>query len=212
MSTALERAALHAVSTRCTAAEAVAWFAPGTPPDGQVIGYALSPSAASWVRVHDDGAVERVDAAGNALAEAYEMVLFDGERELRWLRTPDGRGIAVALGEEPARLPDGDPASATPPRRAKGTVRRRLDGVATPHSRAGWTTLSRSRRRHAPAHLPGTFPERARIEVEVVEYVIKDEHGNLDVVESRTVGLRSVTSETAPGRTAVTTSQEGATA
>ncbi|WP_405107980.1 CRISPR-associated protein Csx19 [Micromonospora sp. NBC_01405] len=211
MTTAPAGPALHAVrpAKPLTAVEAVAWFAPGTPPGRQVIGYTLSARAASWVRVHGDGTVEDVSGTGDTLAEAYEMVLFDGERELRWLRNPDGRGAAVALGEEPARLPGGEPAGATPPPQRGDTQLRLLAEEPRAHARAGWTTLHSDR--YATAHLPWALTDDTRLAIEVVEYLVEDKHGNLDVADTRTVGLRPVTAEAAQFVTAATTGQEGTT-
>ncbi|ASW55508.1 hypothetical protein CIK06_16995 [Plantactinospora sp. KBS50] len=188
---------LHAVRAAhpLRAAESLAWFTPGTPPGKEIVGYTLSARAAVWLRVGPDGTVQAVD--GDPLAEAYEMLLFDGDRELRWLRTPDGLGRAVAVGEDPASLPPGDDvtvdqrpgrdlAAATP--RRGDTQRRLLAGEAREHERTGWTALAG--RRMATVALPMPFPGTGRwIAVETVEYLVEDGHGNLDVADSRTCRL-----------------------
>src|SRR5690606_16560810 len=94
-------AVLHTVraTTPLTAAAAVAWFAACTPTGSDVIGYLFAARRAAWVRVRPDGQVEGADAVTDLLTEAYELVLFDGRRELRWLHTSDDKGTAVALGE-----------------------------------------------------------------------------------------------------------------
>ncbi|MFE9187801.1 CRISPR-associated protein Csx19 [Micromonospora haikouensis] len=187
--------ALHAVRAvdQLTAADAVAWFASNTPPSGRVIGYALSARAATWLRVGSDGAVETTGSPGGVLAEAYEMVLFDGERELRWLRSPDGRGTAIAVGENPADLPPGDDVTADPPpRRGDETHTRLLAGRPHPHDRTGWTVLRSER--YAAAHLPVPATGGDVLVVETVEYLVEDEHGNVDVADTRTIGLRATTS------------------
>lgn len=220
MTTTEVDAFLHAVraSQPLTAAEAVAWFLPGTPPGRQVIGFVFSPRSARWVRVHPDGVVEAADASGDLLDEAYEMLLFDGERELRWLRTPegsafgernappDGQGVAVALGEDQSTLPDGEPCPATQPdgqqrtaaplpRRGEPQIRLLADR-ARPHPRDGWTTLWSGR--YAAAHLPASFADGEQVGIEVIEYLVEDDHGNLDVVDTRTVRLCTVPTMAAP--------------
>jgi hypothetical protein len=208
-----EGAALHAVRAAepLTAADAAAWFAASPAPGRQVIGYALSARAATWLRFGPTGAVETVDAAGDVLAEAYEMVLFDGERELRWLRTPDGRGPAIALGEDPAGLPPGCSVTADPPPRRGDTHTRLLAGAPHAHPAPGWTTVRGNR--YSAAHLPVTVHDGAVLTIETVEYLVEDEHGNVDVADTRTVGLRATTLRAADAVTAATTtSRERTTA
>lgn len=203
-------AILHAVSAtgRLTAAKAVAWFAATTPPGRQVIGYALSPRAAFWALVRPDGTIEQVASgatgggaarpagnsdpdrsdSGGVLAEAYELVFFDGDRELRWLRTPDGGGKAVALGEDPATLPPGEDVTAQPAHRRGHTQFRLLAGTASAHTRPRWTTLRGGR--YATAHLPCQLPDRCdTLRIESVEYLVEDSDGNLDVADTRIVCL-----------------------
>ena len=215
MNAVMDGSVLYAVRAAdvLTAAAAVAWFAPGIRPGRGVIGYILSARAATWIRVRPDGTVETASAADDPLREAYEMVLFDGDRELRWLHSSAGRGPAVALGEDQTALPAGTAVSADPPPRRGDIHTRLLAGVPRPHSKAGWTTLDRSRQRYAPAHLPWTFTDGDLLAVEFVEYHAEDEDGNLDVVEARTIGLRATTLTEVRTVTAATkTSQEMTTA
>ncbi|KXK58949.1 hypothetical protein AWW66_26895 [Micromonospora rosaria] len=203
-------AALHAVraAENLTAADAVAWFTPGTPPGRQVIGYTLSARAATWLRIDPTGAIEvAAGTAGDVLTGAYEMVLFDGARELRWLRTPDGRGPAVALGEDPASLPDGSEVTADPPPRRGDTHARLLAGTPAAHDMAGWSTLGSQR--YAAAHLPVTFTGGDVLTIETVEYLVEDEHGNLDVADTRMVALRSTNKEAVRAVAVTMTGQEG---
>lgn len=184
---------LHAVraAVPLTAADAVTWFVPGTPPGGQVIGYVLSARAATWIRVRPDGTVETAHATHDALDEAYEMLLFDGVRELRWLRDRDGRGPAIALGENAAALPVGKKATAEPPPRRGDSHTRLLAGTPGQHEMAGWMVLRSGR--YATAHLPYTFTDGDLAAIEFAEYYIEDEHGNLDVVDVRVIGLLTTT-------------------
>ncbi|HEY0697586.1 MAG TPA: CRISPR-associated protein Csx19, partial [Micromonospora sp.] len=177
----IQGAALHAVraTDHLTATDAIAWFAPPAPSRREVIGYTFSARSATWLRVGSDGTITAVGTPGDPLAEAYEMVLFDGERELRWLRTPDGRGPAIALGEDRSALPLGTDVFAEPLPRRGPTQTRLLAGVARPHDTAGWTTLASDR--YASVPLPVPFTDGTTIAIETVEYVVEDEHGNLDV-------------------------------
>ncbi len=181
-------AVLHAVrADALTAAEAVAWFAPDCPPGSEVIGYVLAAGFASWVRLRADGTVEAASLGGDVLAEAYELVLFDGHRELRWLRSLEGRGPAVALGEVPTGLPPGEDVTPDPPLRRGDVQARLLAGVPRPHQRPGWTTLASER--YAAAHLPYPFRDGDVLQLEVVEYLTEDVHGNVDVGETRLLRL-----------------------
>lgn len=197
---------LHATAAAdpLTAADAMAWFTCAAPAGTEVIGYTLSPRAATWVRVGTRGTLEHPGGTGDVLDQAYEMVLFDGQTELRWLRTPDGRGRAVALGEDPAALPAGTTIAADRPLRRGDVHTRLLAGTARPHPVAGWTTLAGER--YSPAALPGSFADGDTVAIEIVEYLVEDDHGNLDVVDTRTIRLR-VASPT-PGQATNTTEKE----
>ncbi|MBF9129147.1 hypothetical protein I0C86_09170 [Plantactinospora sp. S1510] len=213
MTTNQDGAVLHAVraTNLITAADAVAWFAPGTAPGRQVIGYTFSARAAAWLRVRSDGTAETVPDTVDVLSEAYEMVLFDGERELRWLRAPDGLGPAIAVGEDPARLPLGDAVTANPPpRRGDAHQTRLLEGDPAPHEVAGWTTLRSTR--YASVHLPVTSVAGTALTVETIEYLAEDEHGNLDIVDTRTLGLRAIPMAQVQVRTAGSTTGRERTA
>lgn len=184
-------AVLHTVRAThpLTATEAVAWFSPGAPPEGEVIGYLLTTRSAAWVRIRPDGTAEGADPDSDLLSEAYELLLFDGQRELRWLHTAEGRGTAVALGETPAALPPGDAVTDDPPLRCVGVHTRLLAGSISRHEREGWVTLDGER--YATAHLPYAFDRKEIMQIEVAEYVTEDTHGNVDVADTRLVRLRT---------------------
>lgn len=190
---------LHGVRAEqpLTAADAVAWFtrAPGPASgDAPVIGYALSARTATWLRVTPEGGAEPAPGQGCPLSDAYELVLFDGARELRWLRDPPtrdapSRGTAVALGEDQARLPAGiDVGDGREPKRGP-CVRRVLAGAPTPHPATGWVTLRSER--YAAAVLPLDYSTGDVLVIDSVEYVAEDDHGNVDVLDARLVGLRA---------------------
>lgn len=172
-----------------TSAQAAAWFTAGTPAGAEMIGYTLSARAATWIRVRPDGAVQHVDGPDDPLAEAYEIVLFDGDRELRWLHTVDGRGHAVALGEDRSTLPtQGTELTAEPQPRRGLCQTRLLAGRPLPHAVTGWTVLASSR--YAEAALPLTYRSSDALVIDTVEYLIEDDHGNADVIDTRIAGLR----------------------
>lgn len=212
MNTGSQTAALYArrAAGPLTAADAVAWFAPGTPSGRQVVGYALSARAATWLRVRQDGTVETAGDADSPLADAYDLLLFDGERELRWLHGHAGTGTAIAVGEDREALPPGDDITADPAPRRGATHTRLLAGDPHPHDRPGWTLLRSER--YASVGLPSTCGNDEELTIETVEYLAEDEHGNLDVVDSRTLGLRAVPLAAVRVVTAVTTTGRERTA
>lgn len=189
MTTEATDTVLHAVCATdpLTAADAVKWFTTHTPPGAEVIGYLFAARAAAWVRIHPDGTVEGADPDTDLLAEAYEMVLFDEQRELRWLHTAGGRGTAVALSETLAALPPGDDVTGDPPPRRVGVHTRLLAGSLSPHERDGWVTLGGER--YATAYLPYAFDGKEIMQIEVAEYVTEDAHGNVDVADTRLIRL-----------------------
>lgn len=182
-------AVLHAVRATdpLTAAEAVAWFTPGASPGAEIIGYLLAARSATWVRIRPDATAEGANPDADLLAEAYEMVLFDGQRELRWLHTSGGRGAAVALGETPTGLPSGEVITDDPPLRRVEVHTRLLAGSLSPHTREGWVTLGGER--YATAYLPYSFDGKELMQIEVAEYVTEDAHGNVDVADTRLIRL-----------------------
>lgn len=182
-------AVLHTVraTTPLTAAEAVAWFAACTPTGADVIGYLFAARRAAWVRVRPDGQVEGADADTDLLTEAYELVLFDGRRELRWLHTSDDKGTAVALGENPTTLPPGDDVTGAQAPRRIDVHTRLLAGSLRPHTRDGWVVLGGER--YTTAYLPYAFDGKEIMQIEVAEYVTEDTHGNVDVADTRLIRL-----------------------
>jgi hypothetical protein len=185
-------ATLHAVASEpVTAAAAIAWFAAGT----EAIGYTQDARAATWLRARPDGSIEH-HHDGDLLADAYELVVFDGHRELRWLRGPDGHGPAVAVGEDPAQLPAGRDVTAEPPPRRGERQTRLLAGAPRPHTTPGWTVLASER--YATAHLPCSGTIGDVLVIDTIEYLTEDEHGNRDIADTRTVALRAITPAAIP--------------
>lgn len=180
-------------SAPLSADDAVAWFAAGCAAGRDIIGYTLSAREAAWIRVRADGTAEHVSDTDDPLADSYEMVLFDGDREMRWLRTDNRCGPAVALGEDPAALPPGHDVTADPPPQRGATRTRLLAGKPVPHDRLEWTILTSER--YAAAYLPLRFTDGQLIVIDTVEYLAEDSHGNLDPADTRTLGLRATTRE-----------------
>ncbi|MDQ1295344.1 MAG: hypothetical protein QG608_3229 [Actinomycetota bacterium] len=169
---------------------------PGSKTAGsQAIGFVLCPEAAFWWRWQDGCPRDR---RGNALEgpwdlmAAFELVAFDGVRELRWLHSQEGRGRAVVLAEDPQALPVGDQVVFdTAPRRVGDPYRRILAGSLSDVGR-GWARLRAARYHDAdlPVSLPNAHAgDRPVAVLTGVEYAVEDEHGNLTVVDSRLTGL-----------------------
>lgn len=168
------------------------------------MGFGFSARAATWWQVPDRVPMTRHHEAAD-LTGVYELVGFDGDRELRWRNEHDWRGRAVVLADLPELLPPGEhdvsPADATPlgdpqPRILAGQVH--LD---TP----GWVRLTAAR--YAPVEVPVAPDQDSDIDLSAkdkdtpvvvldsVEYAGQDRHGNVSVVDRRLVRLRIVRHE-----------------
>jgi CRISPR-associated protein (TIGR03984 family) len=176
------------------------------------VGFGYSTRAATWWRVVDGvpmlpdptSPASPVDAVPSGLVEAdltevYELVGFDGARELRWRKDGDGRGNAVVLADSTDQLPTGgDDTSRGAATALPGTRTRMLAGKVEPLPVPGWVRLSAAR--YAPAVLPldlapgtdlsGSGAATPVVVVDAVEYVEEDEHGNTGVVDRRLTRLR----------------------
>lgn len=182
-----------------TAQEAITWWctaAQGT--TGRPVGFGFSATAATWWRVTDGIPTTPKEPAD--LTGVYELVGFDGDRELRWRNEDAGHGTAVVLADLPELLPPGDcdispKAVATPlgdpqPRILAGQVRR--------HENPGWVRLTAAR--YAPAEIPvspdpgidldAKGKDTPLVVLDSVEYAAEDRHGNVSVVDRRLVRLR----------------------
>ena len=198
-----------------TVLEAIAWCWP-TPGDREVIGFGYSPDAAPWWRLREG---QPVGPDGPCdLGNVYELVAFDGDRELRWLQTGSSRGPAVVLAEEGVELPAGTAVTDWAPTDTDDSVsddsdtRDNPSGGSIPRTRpiafgirrhwladhpsrlpGAWTRLSAVRYRPVP--VPIALPTGERpwneyvIALSSVEYTIEDQHGNLSVIETRLTGL-----------------------
>jgi len=181
-----------------TALEALAWWRADRD-GGDPVGFGISAKAATWWRL--SGATP-LTAQGEAveLDRVYEVVAFDGERELRWRNDDAGRGRAVVLADRGDLLPPGDDASYPGRTEVFGPVQtrvlagkvNRIDGIP------GWVRLAASR--YAPAEIPVALPAgfepgasgggQPVAVVDVVEYAAEDSHGNVSIVDRRLSGLR----------------------
>jgi CRISPR-associated protein (TIGR03984 family) len=193
-----------------TAREALAWWqsapaatagARACSPIGHsngcdVVGYAISARAATWWRL--DAGVPRSPSGEVSFDGVYELVGFDGDRELRWRNTSDGVGHAVVLADDPAVLPAGGEAADSTATRLDGVQERLLAGQVRPQDAEGWYRLTAAR--YAPADVPVVPPTGFDLEgrghdtpvvvLESVEYVLEDGHGNLTAVDRRHTRLR----------------------
>jgi CRISPR-associated protein (TIGR03984 family) len=183
-------------ASNLTAEAAIAWFVTGMagpraaePGSGarsnpRVVGYALSPHEAAWLLLDSDGHPRGATAVD--LSTAYEMWLFDGERELRWLHEESGLGRTVALADDGVPLPAGQDVSDDRLPRPVEPARRILAGE--PHPREpGWTQLRSAR--YGRSDVPCEAGAGQTVVLESVDYVVEDTHGNLTVVDTRLARL-----------------------
>ena len=194
-------ATLHATTrAELTAGEAISWW-PSTPSDRSTgrdpaVGFALSAGAATWWRL-ERGVPTTSSGKEVPFDGVYELVGFDGDRELRWRNDNGGRGRAVVLADAPEALPTcGDAGS--PATRLDGVQERILAGQVRPQGSHGWFRLTAAR--YAPADVPVDLPDGFGLDgrghdtpvvvLESVEYAVEDRHGNLSVVDRRHTRLR----------------------
>lgn len=167
---------------RCTLLEAVASW-----PGGEAIGLAYTPRWCGFV-VQTAGVLTPRRTWG----DAFELRLFDAERELRWLQTGGGRGRAVLLGET-VTAPEW---TALSPVEAIATSLRHylVWGTATEGpAPEGWSRLWDGRIGALPVPLPGVAAG-ACVRLRATEYLARvDAHGNVRVVEERLSGLEAAT-------------------
>jgi len=196
----LSIAQLHAITRpELALPEALAWWGSLPVPDGgEAVGFAISARAAVWWRWDGDRAVTRAGQPG-ALDGAYELVGFDGHRELRWRNESAGRGPAVVLGEDPGLLPAGDDVSPQRPAVREALVHRRVLAGRVALA-PGWARLTAAR--YAPADVPvlaepgidadARGADAPVVVLESVEYTVEDDDGNVGVVDARRIRLRLV--------------------
>ena len=191
-----------------TVDDALAWCWPTGGDD--VVGFGYGVDAATWWRLTDGQPPSLTGPSGpaglDAINDMYELVVFDRDRELRWLRNRDDRGRAglgqaVILTEEGATLPAGTVLDREPKLTRWNTPRRHLlaDHFAADHREPqDWAVLRAAR--YATAVVPVRIPPDLRTQPTIavltsVDYTVEDEHGNLTVAETRRMGLRVLTRE-----------------
>ncbi len=135
---------LHVASTAAVdLATALRWAGPA---DGATA-LCWSARQVCWGRV-DTGGVLR-DPAGAAVDTEglFEVRLFDGTLELRWLHQDGGAGPAVVLSEDPAALPEGPGRAELQADATVDSVRYLLWGTAGAGESPlqGWSTLREER-------------------------------------------------------------------
>jgi CRISPR-associated protein (TIGR03984 family) len=160
----------------------------------EAVGFMYSPNAASWFRLHGTtpwGPHHPVD-----ISDAYELHLFDAQRELRWLHHADGLGTAVAIAETGTALPEGTEVS--DPRRPSAVtrIRRILAGNAQPGPE-GWSLLTSPRYSATWLPIDADTPTQS-VGLLSIEYAVQDGHGNLTAIDARLVGLDTASRRTLP--------------
>lgn len=188
-----------------TAGEAIAWWHTAAR-GGTAVGFGFSVRTATWWQLADGVPVTWDKPAD--LTGVYELVGFDGDRELRWRNEVGGRGTAVVLTDVPELLP----ADGTDVTGRHGVTRSPAILLGEPQSRIlagqvrriggapGWVRLTAAR--YAPAEIPVTPDPQLDlgahgvdapvVVLDSVEYAMEDWHGNVTVVDRRLVRLRIV--------------------
>jgi CRISPR-associated protein (TIGR03984 family) len=160
-----------------TAAEALAGFHSASAGD-QVIGYCYAPDAARWFVLDAAGAAWGPGGLAD-LSGVFELHATDGTRELRWLHEAGGSGRTAVLVDIP------QPVALPPQRRLlAGEVTSMRGTPAGP-----WATVFTAR--YGQVDLPVDAAPGDRVQIESVEYVAEDTHGNLTVTDARWIGLRT---------------------
>lgn len=149
------------------------------------LGFVYTPTEAYWIRstsdrwerCTDDG-IDRPD-----LAAAFELTVFSPTRQVRWAQERDGRGTATVLVEGP-------PPSGHPPRYRFGPSRAHLVWGRVVHGETGgWLAVDDARigRQWMPS--VGNAGSGDRLTITSVEYVTRDDHGNVAIADTRLTGL-----------------------
>ena len=202
---------LHAVRHpgAVTSVRALAWFAgarnAGTLSAAPAIGYFLAADRAGWFRcdIQETGGTDIRGPDGQCdLTGAFEVFATDGARQLRWRHDTDGAGPAIGLAEDPAGLPDGEP-----PDKGRQGERRRLAGTGNVArllagrvvtARDGWATLWTAR--YSPCDVPVTADAGDEVWARLAEYAVRDDHGNLTVIDTLLLGLEARPAGPTPGK------------
>jgi CRISPR-associated protein (TIGR03984 family) len=168
---------------------ALAAFAP-TVGTGGAVGFTLTPTAFSFIRLDSDG--KATDRAGPAsLAHVYEARVFHERAELRWLRDPRHDS-----GHTTVVLTDGSCAVNLPPLPFEVPLVQAVEQsyvlwgrpAARGEHASGWTRLTAAR--IGGLDVPrNDVRDGQRVAIRSLEYLGQLAHGNVAVVEERLCGL-----------------------
>lgn len=128
----------------------------------------------------------------------FEVRMFDGVAELRWVNRAAGFGRAVVLSEQSERV-DGTLAKPLAPLVVVHSIDTSYLLWGSAAAEAGsvpkaWTRLLEARIGRLDVPLPSAETQLGdRVLLDTVEYVVTDDHGNAYVAEELLVGLRAVT-------------------
>ena len=152
---------------------------------GELVGFVYAPKRALWVRLVA-GALEF--PPGEARPDAiFELRLFDRDREWRWVK---GQG-AACLSESPLALPgwtDEAPIADCEAIERNTLLWGRIQNPGAP----GWSRLGAART--GTFDVPLNTPEKTGVALcSRVYLAIRDDHGNVGVVEERMLALTTAT-------------------
>lgn len=154
-----------------------------------------SPSACLLAR-YQGGLLQGPDGGTTNLDAVFEARVFNGDAELRWLRTPGSSRTVVVREKEP--VPGGagsEPAGNRISRPYHGTIEQSyiLWGEALASAAAGdWASLGTARvgTLHAPLPAGQGLDLKGRMAIRSREYLfIDDKHGNATVGDERLLAM-----------------------
>lgn len=168
------------------------------------VGWTYGPRRAEWFVVDTDGALVTSEPGSPAcrrlgLGEVFELHLTAGGRHLRWRHHDAGRGRAVATSESESALAafgeevlTQDGAQHHRRRLSRDPVRLLAGETSDDGAPPGWVTLRSGRLGSYRVPLGLAVGEGHCPAVRFAEYAVRDDHGNVDVVDTAFLGFTTV--------------------
>ena len=158
----------------------------------EAVGFLSSPTSHVAVVLRDR--VPSTPTGPVALGEVFAARLFGAGRELRWVHTGGGSGVAVVLAETTIDLPGWQAGEITVTSTIEGQYA--LWGTRFEQAAPGWCRAVETRigALDVPGPVPSSGPAadlwpQEHLSLRYVEYLAVDEYGNANVVEERLVEI-----------------------